>query len=101
MGVNIRNPNEENSEYEAQFQLQPIDQLVINGNIGYRYNDFANRPLFGDIDVEYKIIPSGKVRLKAYSHSVDQYSIQQAATTQGVGFIFKHDFNWRKKKKNR
>ncbi|MBR5322776.1 MAG: hypothetical protein IKU48_04455, partial [Clostridia bacterium] len=33
-------------EYEANFQLQPIRQLVINGNFGYRYNDLSNRPFF-------------------------------------------------------
>ena len=36
----------------------------------------------------------GKLRLKGYTHTVDKYSLRQANTIQGVGFIWKHDFNW-------
>ncbi|MBQ9522470.1 MAG: translocation/assembly module TamB domain-containing protein [Paludibacteraceae bacterium] len=101
MGINIRSDgtgSESSQEYEAQFQLQPIDRLIINGNVGYRYNDITNRPIFGDLDVEYIITPNGKFRVKAYTHTVDKYSLRQANTQQGVGFIFKHDFNWKKDK---
>jgi len=85
-------------EYEAVFQLQPVDRLLINGNVGYRYNDISNRPIFGDLDVEYMITPNGKVRIRAYTHTVDKYSLRQADMQQGVGFVFKHDFNWKKDK---
>lgn len=101
LGFNFRRDGEGDGatqEYEAVFQLQPIDRLVINGNIGYRYNDISNRPLFGDVDVEYMITPEGKVRVRAYTHTVDKYSLRQAQTQQGVGFVFKHDFNWKKDK---
>lgn len=101
LGFNFRSDGEgetASQEYEAVFQLQPVDRLVINGNIGYRYNDISNRPLFGDVDVEYMITPDGKVRVKAYTHTVDKYSLRQANTQQGVGFVFKHDFNWKKDK---
>lgn len=97
MGVNFRTDGEgaaASQEYEAQFQLQPVDRLVINGNVGYRYNDISNRPFFGDVDVEYMLTPNGKVRLKAYTHTVDKYSLRQATTIQGVGLLFRHDFNW-------
>ena len=36
------------------------------------------------------------MRVKAYTHTVDKYSLRQANTVQGVGFVFKHDFNWKK-----
>ena len=101
MGFNYRSDGSNanaSQEYEAVFQLQPVDRLIINGNIGYRYNDISNRPIFGDLDVEYMITPNGKVRIKAYTHTVDKYSLKQANTQQGVGFVFKHDFNWRKDK---
>ena len=39
------------------------------------------------------LTPNGKLRLKGYTHTVDKYSLRQANTIQGVGFIFKHDFN--------
>jgi hypothetical protein len=42
---------------------------------------------------------NGKLRAKAYTHTVDKYSLRQANTVQGVGFVFKHDFNWGDRKK--
>lgn len=97
MGFNIRTDGEganASQEYEANFQIHPINQLLINGNFGYRYNDISNRPFFGDLDIEYILTENGKLRLKAYTHTVDKYSLKQANTVQGVGFVFKHDFNW-------
>jgi hypothetical protein len=102
MGFNFRTDGEgatASQEYEANFQIQPINQLIINGNFGYRYNDLSNRPFFGDLDVEYLLTENGKLRVKAYTHTVDKYSLRQANMVQGVGFVFKHDFNWNKKKK--
>jgi hypothetical protein len=102
MGFNFRTDGEGASasqEYEANFQLQPIRQLVINGNFGYRYNDLSNRPFFGDLDIEYLLTQNGKLRAKAYTHTVDKYSLKQANTVQGLGLVFKHDFNWGTPKK--
>ena len=103
MGFNFRTDGEgetASQEYEANFQIHPINQLIINGNFGYRYNDLSNRPFFGDLDVEYLLTENGKLRAKAYTHTVDKYSLRQANTVQGVGFVFKHDFNWKKKNKD-
>lgn len=103
MGFNFRTDGEgetASQEYEANFQIHPINQLVINGNFGYRYNDLSNRPFFGDLDIEYLLTPNGKFRAKAFTHTVDKYSLRQANTVQGVGFVFKHDFNWGDRKKN-
>jgi hypothetical protein len=102
MGFNFRTDGEgetASQEYEANFQLRPINQLIINGNFGYRYNDISNRPFFGDLDVEYLLIPSGKLRAKAFTHTVDKYSLKQANTVQGIGLVFKHDFNIKRKSK--
>jgi hypothetical protein len=95
LGVAIRTDGEgDNSsqEYEAQFQIQPVDRLVINGNVGYRYNDVSNQPFFGDLDVEVLLTEDGQWRLKGYTHMVDKYSLRQATTIQGVGFMWKKDF---------
>lgn len=96
-GINFRTDGEgadASQEYEAQFSIQPIDRLLINGNVGYRYNDLNNRPVFGDLDIEYIITEDGKVRVKGFTHSVDKYSLRQANMVEGVGVVFKHDFNW-------
>ena len=96
LGVAIRSDGEganESSEYEAQFQIHPVDRLVINGNVGYRYNDVSNQPFFGDLDVEVLLTEDGQWRLKGYTHTVDKYSLRQASTIQGIGFMWKKDFN--------
>ncbi len=85
-------------EYETQFQYQPNNRLLINGNFGYRYNDISNQPLFGNLDVEYMLTPSGHWRAKAYTHTVDKYSLKEANTVQGVGFLFKYDFEGKERK---
>lgn len=100
MGFNFRTDGEgetASQEYEANFQIHPIRQLIINGNFGYRYNDISNRPFFGDLDIEYLLTDNGKLRAKAFTHTVDKYSLRQANTVQGVGFVFKHDFDWNDK----
>lgn len=110
VGFNMRTDGEganSSQEYEAQFEINPVRGLIINGNFGYRYNDISNQPVFGNLDVEYMLTPNGKLRAKAYTHTFDRYSLRQASTIQGVGFIFKHDFNWNdtvaraRKKENR
>ena len=103
-GINFRTDGEgaeASQEYEAQFSIQPIDRLLINGNVGYRYNDLNNRPVFGDLDVEYIITPDGMLRVKGYTHSVDKYSLRQANMVEGVGFVVKHDFNWGDARRNK
>ena len=97
LGVAIRTEGEgadASQEYEAQFQLQPVDRLIINGNFGYRYNDISNQPFFGDLDVEVLLTDDGRWRLKGYTHTVDKYSLRQASTIQGFGLMWKKDFNW-------
>ena len=95
LGVAIRSDGEGSNstqEYEAQFQLQPVDRLIINGNVGYRYNDVSNQPFFGDLDVELLLTEDGQWRLKGYTHTVDKYTLRQATTIQGVGILWKKDF---------
>lgn len=97
VGLNVRTDGEgsnSSQEYEAQFQYQHNNRLLINGNFGYRYNDISNQPVFGNLDVEYLLSPSGNWRAKAYTHTVDKYSIREAHTIQGVGFKFQKDFNF-------
>ncbi len=97
LGFNIRSDgsgSDASQEYEAQFEIHPVRGLLINGNFGYRYNDISNHPIFGNLDVEYMLTRDGKLRAKAYTHTVDKYSLRQANTVQGLGLVFKHDFNW-------
>lgn len=96
VGFNMRTEGQgatQSYETEANIQIQPIPRLTINGNVGYRYNDMSNRPIFGDADIEYELTADGKLRAKVYTHSVDKYSLRQSSMQEGVGFVFRHDFN--------
>lgn len=113
MGTNFRTDRGDFSDMEMDVSLSTRllgDRLLLNGNVGYR--DPANRlgganssnSFIGDFDLEFLINNSGTVRAKAYSHYNERdYSINNALTTQGIGFILRKDFQtfhdiWRRKK---
>ncbi|MEF2643454.1 MAG: hypothetical protein U0M50_05240, partial [Paramuribaculum sp.] len=64
------------------------------GNLGYRDKSLNNNSFIGDFDIEYLLNKSGSLRLKAYNRYNDQnYYLKSALTTQGVGIVFKRDFD--------
>ena len=70
------------------------NRLLFNGNFGYSDNSMNNNSFIGDFDIEYLLTKSGNFRLKAYNRYNDQnYYIRNSLTTQGVGIVFKHDFD--------
>lgn len=69
------------------------NRLLINGNFGYRDNPTANTNFIGDFEAEWLINRSGDVRLKAYNETNDRYYTKTNLTTQGVGIMYKKDFN--------
>lgn len=92
-------------EYEVALRYAPNNRLVINSNLGYR-NDYlyantaadnsSTGSFIGDLDIEYKLTRSGRLRAKAYTHSADRYYYNVsggAKTTQGVGLLYREDFN--------
>ena len=101
MGTNFRTDKGDFSDMEMDLSLSTRllgDRLLLNGNVGYR--DPANRigmgntnSFIGDFDIEFLINNSGTVRATAYSHYNERdYSINNALTTQGIGFILRKDF---------
>jgi hypothetical protein len=84
------------------------NRLLLNGNFGYRENRMSNTNFVGDFDAQLLLNESGGIRLKAYNQTNDRYFVRTNPTTQGLGIIFKKDFNnwnelffWRSKKKNK
>ncbi len=106
---NFRSDNGDFSDIEVELALSSQllnNRLLFNGNFGYRDNalNTRNSNFIGDFDIEYLLTKNGNIRLKAYNHYNDQnYYVRSALTTQGVGVVFKHDFDniydflWRKK----
>ena len=118
LGTNFRSDKGDFSDMEMDLSLSTRlwgDRLILNGNLGYR--DPANRvglhnntnSFIGDFDVEFLINTSGSLRAKAYSHYNERdYSINNALTTQGIGFIVRKDFKtikellfWKKMTENK
>lgn len=72
------------------------NRLLINGNFGYRENPLANTNFVGDFEAEWLVTRNGDIRLRAYNQTNDRYYTRTNLTTQGVGIIFKKDFDyWR------
>lgn len=96
-------------EFEGMLSGQLLNnRLLINGNFGYRDNPLSNTNFVGDFEAEWLVNRSGNIRLKAYNETNDRYYIRTNMTTQGIGIIFKKDFErwadlmfWRKWKLNR
>lgn len=78
------------------------NRLLLNGNFGYRDKALNNNQFIGDFDVEYLLTRQGNWRLKAYNHFNDRnLYTRNALTTQGLGILFKHDFDSPPKKTQR
>ena len=96
---NLRSNKGDFSDVEVDLALSSQllnNRLIFNGNFGYRDNTYntRNSNFIGDFDLEYLLNSKGSIRLKAYNHFNDQnYYVRNAMTTQGVGVVFKHDFD--------
>jgi len=75
------------------------DRLIINGNFAYLDNPYVNTtnqniPLVGDFDIEYKLSKSGDIRLRGFNHyNYRNYFSQTPEMTQGLGILFRKDFD--------
>lgn len=70
------------------------NRLLLNGNFGYRDKSTSNTTFVGDFDLEYLLSRDGRFRLKAYNHFNDaSYYLKSALTTQGIGLVFRKDFD--------
>ena len=96
---NFRSDKGDFSDIEVELALSSQllnNRLLLNGNFGYRDNTMntRNSNFIGDFDLEYLLTKNGNIRFKAYNHFNDQnYYIKSALTTQGIGVVFKHDFD--------
>ncbi len=94
---NLRSDRGDFSDVEVDLALSSRllnNRLLFNGNFGYRDRSLNTNQFIGDFDIEYLLSPRGTWRLKAYNRYNDQnYYVRTAATTQGVGIVFRRDFD--------
>ena len=77
------------------------ERLSLNSNFGVSRNNGSSQTnqnatnIIGDVRIEYKITPEGKIRLVMYNESNDfrANTLQQSPYTQGVGIIYREDFD--------
>lgn len=95
----LRSNSEDFSDVEFDVALSSTllnNRLLLNGNFGYRDKamNTSRTQFVGDLDVEYLLTRKGNWRLKAYNHFNDRnLYVKTALTTQGLGVVFKHDFD--------
>lgn len=70
------------------------NRLLLNGNFGYRDRSTSQTTFIGDFDLEYLLSRDGSLRLKAYNHFNDaSYYLKSSLTTQGIGIMYRKDFD--------
>jgi hypothetical protein len=73
------------------------DRLSIDGNVGVNNGAGGQKVsnMIGDIVVDYKVYPDGKLRVKGFNKSNDntQITTQGGPFTQGVGIFYREEFN--------
>ena len=90
-GLDLRSDSQ-TKQYQTEIQYRPNNRIIINGNIGYQQDELVdNRNRFiGDLDFEYSLTESDRLRFKAYSHTVDRMGA--AKISYGMGFLYKEEF---------
>lgn len=103
IGVNYR-PGDELSSQELELALSTQlfdDRVLIDGNFGVAGNQTAaghttqaTSQIIGDVNVEVKITPDGKLRVKAFNRS-NTFDIinTNSPYTQGVGLFYRREFD--------
>ena len=96
IGANLSTGQEGWSDVEAEAILSGRllnNRLLINGNFGYRENVLANTNFVGDFEAIWLLTKNGDFRLRGYNQTNDRYFTKSTLTTQGIGFIYKKDFD--------
>lgn len=96
IGANLSTGQQGWSNVEAEAILSGKllnNRLLVNGNFGYRENVMANTNFVGDFEAIWLLTKNGDFRLRGYNQTNDRYFTKSTLTTQGIGFIYKKDFD--------
>ena len=96
VGANLSTGEKGWTDVEAEAMLSGRllnNRLMINGNFGYKENVMANSNFVGDFEAIWLLTKNGDFRLRGYNQTNDRYFTKSTLTTQGVGLMYKKDFN--------
>ncbi len=95
LGLNWRRSGMGNmlgNDYEAAILYQN-NRWVINGNVGYRDDNFSATKFIGDLDVQYLFSQNGRWSIRAYNHTNDYKELNPSLYSQGIGLTYTQNFN--------
>jgi len=97
IGVNLRsNKQLRTEEIELMLSTQLLnDRLTIQGNVDVPTNAAAraSNRIVGDVEIEYKINKTGKLRAKAFNRSNEDQLNILSPYTQGIGIVCREEFD--------
>lgn len=96
IGANLSTGEKGWTDVEAEAVLSGRllnNRLIINGNFGYKDNALANTNFVGDFEAIWLLTKNGDLRLRGYNQTNDRYFFKSTLTTQGIGIIYKKDFD--------
>ncbi|MDP4224933.1 MAG: translocation/assembly module TamB domain-containing protein [Bacteroidota bacterium] len=71
------------------------DRISINGNFGVGGNNklaTKTNNIAGDFDIDFKLNKNGKLKLKGFNRTNDQFIYEVSPYTQGVGITYREEF---------
>lgn len=99
MGLGYQQNRSGTDLFDVALSTQLFNNRVeVHGSVGNRQNrtGTAATPygdVVGDLDIDWKINPSGQLRLNAFSHSADEYSSYLDNTQRnGAGISYQKEF---------
>ncbi|HSG67730.1 MAG TPA: translocation/assembly module TamB domain-containing protein, partial [Bacteroidales bacterium] len=99
IGINYIAGDEINQdELEVALSTQFFDnRLIVDGNVGVMTKDNTQQQasnIVGDVNIEYKLRPDGRIRLRAFNRSNNINTIDYYAPyTQGIGIFYTKEFD--------
>ena len=96
IGANLSTGDKGWTDVEAEAVLSGRllnNRLIINGNFGYKDNAMANTNFVGDFEAIWLLTKNGDFRLRGYNQTNDRYFTKSTLTTQGIGIMYKKDFD--------
>lgn len=96
VGLNYR-PGDDITSDELQVALSTQlfnNRIIVDGNVGVANTQSSSSNIVGDVNIEYKITPDGRLRVRAFNKSNDINTLtNNAPFTQGVGLSYQKEFD--------